>query len=487
MTSTFFGQHLWGEHLFAGERTPFVPSWPTWPHLQTDRGAFILDVCNSDGEILARLTDWYSGQMQWRLNEAGLIRLAYPADGEHADKLTQLNYLYLRMADGALIDKYRIGAITTTQSAEGERLIAVEGENLLGQLAYDDTGDINDGSSHPLAYYVNKILSYQSGNLGQPYISLLSLDYPDDMGSYTNIQCIERRSLLYALRSIQESIGGVFYVRPEDNKFVWVASTNTDGTVLDIRDTKNLLNSTVTTNYWTIRNKVIVNGQLTDGTAISSEAENSESQTSIAGARIWRTGTKVVQSQDDLDRIAELYAARMGKPNKTCSVGYVDLAQFDTLTDGQFIRPGIRVRLKDEAGNTVIKAACTSVTMDLANSAAVAIELGSLSGSGIFQCQDADTSKIIMTPLSNNGSPVPDAAYDDLYGAGFGDPETDTLKLGYENPNYNDYITQPDWTPNDGGGGGTSVEGLEIIGGVLYWNNGGYKYPLSHIGAVLSA
>jgi hypothetical protein len=269
----------------------------------------------------ARIVDWLSGEYEAEYSAPSRLTLTYPGDGDWAAYMRYPYYLVLREPSGTAIDKLLIQEAVRTRGPDGQVVVTVSAIGMLGQLGSEiisyDTGE----SGETVSTIVAGLLALQSnGKLTAITAGTIDSAY----GTQTQVRAWKHVSILSALRDLHDVVGGVLWV-DIGGALQWDSAMRVD-VGQHIRVEKNLPTIEETTDYSSIRTRVVAIGK--------GSGEDQLTSTQTNATATWGTITEVVglpqvDDQDELDALATELVTQLSAPRRKYQIGVLDYSCFD--------------------------------------------------------------------------------------------------------------------------------------------------------------
>jgi len=336
-----WGDALWNEELDAAAA----------PGAQ-GRQAYILEVADGSGTLLARLPYFGGGVWTQQVNKFPSINFTYPFDDAAVSNFVKPNTMVLRDNTGQAIDRFHISTVTKARNSSGERILTVFGEGLLWQLGgeYIDAYDTG-GAVTVMSVIADLFSNYQlNGVVQQLYVGTIDAA----IATATTSKVWDNTNILQALHQIRKEVGGFFYV---DDEFYFHWKKNVElKTGQEFRLTKNMPGLEETTDYRTIATRLYGKGWgARDGDRLESEQNDAVAQ-GVYGIVGDSWSNQDIRIQGELDTITANVLAQLKDPRIDYEAEVMDLSFLDSGVDysHESIRIGARVRVVDsELGVTI--------------------------------------------------------------------------------------------------------------------------------------
>lgn len=276
-----YGSFTFGRSLFGGGEIPDQsPS-------ELPGTEYIIELIQPDGTLVARLPNWYSGQVQEEINVAHMLQFKYPLVEGITENIDVPNMLVLRDLRGSrILQRYIIKSVKDIRE-EGVDMVLVVGASLISQLS-DTIIESYSARTKSLKEIVDEI--FEEGQVSSLHFPIVNgMDNDEINTKERRIVSVKNVSIMRVIMTLWDTVGYFLYVTP-GGVFKWAKKMPVPSNVTPfIRWGNNLPQLTSTRDYGEVYTKVIVNG---------SDILGDDTDPDFSGQRISEKITATAQSSE---------------------------------------------------------------------------------------------------------------------------------------------------------------------------------------------
>lgn len=300
--------------------------------LTPNEALWTIETRNSGGAKLSTVTEWYSGKLREKLDEASSLEFTVLGDNAVISEFAPPNTVWLRDRWGLVIDKFRLTHPLRVRSGVTFEY-RFRGQSLIRQLAKEPVQSYYTGDEPiPVSEIVNALMANQ---VQSPKIAVGDID--SNIAYETLVFSAEETNVLAALVRLQSMLAsrGHIYLDAK-SRLCWTQHMGTRGELIEVG--AQLKNAEVEYDYEDLVTRLYLYGAGQDPRTRLSLAENEgddpymERNTETYGVVPLIKIDNRVKHYPSLVAMANKILERYSEPVTRLSVNILELAKADTQT-----------------------------------------------------------------------------------------------------------------------------------------------------------
>ena len=339
---------------------------------------YTLEVEDSNRSLLARLPDWTSGQYEQKVNRPSSLTFTYPLtdDAEKVAFFVWPNVIVIRDKTGALVDRLSVAKIDESGDSSDVFAIRVQCQGLMAQLGREMVTSYDVPSAISIQDIIESLFNNEQINTKIRTLSIGRIDA--SIGNETRQVEVVNKTILQVVNELHRTIGGFMYVDGL-GKFYWKRTTPHPAgrPFQEIRWNKNMGMAKRSRDFRTIKTRLVILGQGTDGGDERVTATVNSGNQGTYGIIEDVISNQNIRKNSEASDYGDSLIDRLKVPQETLTFSAIDLSKINTTLDysHEYFRIGTVVRIVHDTLNLTANRRIVRITRDLASPIHVQIEV----------------------------------------------------------------------------------------------------------------